>query len=42
MLKDKENLENKGISWDEFEERLDKIFESIQKLIQDTNGTQND
>lgn len=38
---DKDRLESKGISWDEFEKRIDKIFLSITNLIEDTNGTKN-
>lgn len=39
---DKDRLESKGISWNEFDERIDKLFQSITNLIKDTNGTQND
>ena len=35
MERDKQDRE---LTWKEFEERLDKILDSIKKLIQDTNG----
>lgn len=34
--------EEKDISWEEFEERMNKIFEDIQKLIKDTNDSKTD
>ena len=42
MEKDRERLEKKQLSWDEFERRMDIIFQQIHNLIQDTNGTKND
>lgn len=42
MSNDRDKLEKKGLTWDEFEERLNSIHKSIEKLIQDTNDTQND
>ena len=38
-MEDKTRLSNKGLSWEEFETRIDKIFEDIKQLIQDTNDT---
>lgn len=30
-------MQEDKLTWEEFEERIDKIFQSIQNLIQDTN-----
>ena len=30
--------EDRQLTWEEFEERLDSIYEQIQQLIKDTNG----
>lgn len=30
-------MQEDKLTWKEFEERIDKIFQSIQNLIQDTN-----
>lgn len=35
-------MEDKDITWEEFEERLNKIFEEIQKLIKDTKKNNKD
>lgn len=36
------NKDSEGISWEEFNQRMDKIFEDIRKLIQETNGSKTD
>lgn len=41
-MKDKDRLLDKGLEWDEFKERMDGIFDSVQKLIKDTNGNKVD
>lgn len=38
MDSDKNRLEEKGMSWEEFETRIDNIFKQIHNLIRDTNG----
>jgi len=42
-MNDKERFEEKSkdISWEEFSRRMDKIFDEIQQLIKDTNGSKN-
>jgi len=30
--------EDRQLTWEEFEERLDSIYEQIQQLINDTHG----
>lgn len=40
-MKGKEPIEEK-LTWEEFNKRMSKIFDDIQKLIQDTNGTKAD
>lgn len=41
-MKDKDRLLDKGLDWNEFEERLDKVFKQIEELIQDTNDNKID
>jgi len=31
-------MEKENLTWEEFEERIDRIFEQIQNLIEDTHG----
>lgn len=38
-MDDKTKLNSKGLTWEEFEKRIDKIFLDIQNLIKDTNDT---
>lgn len=38
MENDKERLQAKGLTWQQFEKRIDGIFHAIEKLIKETNG----
>ena len=38
-MDDKTKLNSKGLTWEEFQQRVDKIFLDIQNLIKDTNDT---
>jgi|DEB0MinimDraft_10_1074344.scaffolds.fasta_scaffold42055_3 hypothetical protein len=44
MKEDRERLKEKStkLTWEQFEQRIDSIFNSIQSLIEETNDTKND